>query len=111
MTRGLAPGATRPASGRLADAPAGAVRVAGIAAEDAAALAEVGVRLGVLVRVERRLPFGGPVLLDVGAARVAVARAVAARTSVVPAHGPGPGARRSGTPDTGAAGGRAPFRR
>lgn len=65
--------------------PGMAVRIERMADEDVLALAEVGLRSGTPVRVERRLPFGGPVLLDVGPARIAVARAVAARTLVVPA--------------------------
>jgi hypothetical protein len=36
------------------------------------------------VTVERRLPAGGPVLVELGAVRIALARVVAGRTLVVP---------------------------
>jgi Fe2+ transport system protein FeoA len=75
MTRSLSPTT-------LAERCSGTVRVVEIAPEDAVALAEVGVRPGLDVTIERRLPFGGPVLLELGTARIAVARAVAARTIV-----------------------------
>lgn len=65
--------------------PGVTVRIVRMSDEDVLALAEVGLIGGTAVTIERRLPFGGPVLLEVGPARIAVARAVAARTLVVPA--------------------------
>lgn len=59
-------------------------RVAAIADEDRLALSEVGLREGCRVTVERRLPGGGPVLVALGAARIALARIVASRTLVEP---------------------------
>ena len=61
-----------------------AARIVAIADEDLGALAEVGLFEQSLITVERRRPLGGPVLLDSGAARIAIARAVAARTRVIP---------------------------
>lgn len=65
---------------RLADArPAARVRVAAIAAGDALALADVGVRVGVRLTIERHLPLGGPVIVSLGSTRIAIARVVAVR--------------------------------
>jgi Fe2+ transport system protein FeoA len=76
MTARLAP---RP----LGTATAGvALTITTIADEDIVALAEVGLDEGSQVRVERMLPLGGPVLLESGPARVAIARSVARRTLV-----------------------------
>jgi oxygen-dependent protoporphyrinogen oxidase len=47
-------------------------------------LAGEGVRPGVRVTVASAAPFGGPVVLDVGRARVAVGRSVAATVDVAP---------------------------
>jgi Fe2+ transport system protein FeoA len=52
--------------------------------EDRVALADAGLREGSRVTVERRLPAGGPVLVELGAVRIALARVVAGRTLVVP---------------------------
>jgi Fe2+ transport system protein FeoA len=47
-------------------------------------LAGEGLRIGRVVRVTGRAPFGGPVLLMVGRARLAVSRSVAAGIVVEP---------------------------
>jgi len=73
----------------------GTGRVVAIHDEDRVALADVGLREGCRVTVERRLPAGGPVLVEFGATRVALARVVAGRTLVVPA---GPDAVGAPTP-------------
>jgi Fe2+ transport system protein FeoA len=63
-------------------------------------LAGEGLRVGRTIRVTGRAPFGGPVLLMVGRARLAVSRSVAAGILVEPvesahADGGAPGAATS----------------
>lgn len=57
-------------------------RVAAIADDDLLALADVGIHEGSRIRVERRLPLGGPVIVEAGRARISVARPVGARTRI-----------------------------
>jgi Fe2+ transport system protein FeoA len=51
-------------------------------------LAPEGIDVGVELNVERRLPLGGPLILRVGRARLAIARNIAAGVVVVPEEGP-----------------------
>ncbi len=51
----------------------------------ATTLAAEGIVPGVAVTPERRMPFGGPIVVRVGRARVALGRSVARRLVVVPA--------------------------
>ncbi len=51
-------------------------------------LAAEGLHVGDVVEVEARLPLGGPVVVRLGRARVALARAVAARIGVDPGAAP-----------------------
>jgi Fe2+ transport system protein FeoA len=72
--------------GRLVDAdPGRSVRVLAVDAEHRPALLSEGLDVGVDVQVERRLAFGGPLVIRVGRARLAVSRAVAAGIEVEPA--------------------------
>jgi oxygen-dependent protoporphyrinogen oxidase len=57
-------------------------RVASVAAEHQAELAREGVRAGTDLRVASAAPFGGPLVLRVGRARIALARAVARNVEV-----------------------------
>lgn len=59
-------------------APGWSARVVGVPDRDAARLAAEGLRPGDHLEVEARLPLGGPVIVRLGRARVAVARSVAA---------------------------------
>jgi Fe2+ transport system protein FeoA len=54
---------------------------------DAARLAAEGLHAGERIEVETRLPLGGPVVVRVGRARIAIARAVAAGILVRPDAG------------------------
>ena len=62
-------------------------RVAEVPAPHRSELAGEGLRSGRTVRVTGRAPFGGPVLLMVGRARLAVSRSVAAGILVEPTGG------------------------
>jgi Fe2+ transport system protein FeoA len=61
------------------------LRVVAVETACRASLAPEGIDVGVGVSVERRLALGGPLIVRVGRARVAVARSVAAGVVVVPA--------------------------
>lgn len=67
-------------------------RIVALPAEHAAALAAEGVAAGGLVEIETRQPFGGPVVVRGGHARIAIAARVA-REVVVEPMGPGSSAR------------------
>jgi Fe2+ transport system protein FeoA len=79
-------GRGRGASGlRLAGASIGrTVRVTGISAEVRQALGREGVVTGARLTVERRVGLGGPVIVRLGRARLAIARAVAEEVQVEP---------------------------
>jgi Fe2+ transport system protein FeoA len=64
-----------------AGAPA---RVVAVGPADADRLAAEGLHAGGQLEVEVRLPLGGPVVVRVGRARIAIARAVAAGILVDP---------------------------
>ena len=69
----------RPTFPTLVDMAAGdAACIIRVDPADASRLAAEGLAPGDRVRVEARLPLGGPIVLRVGRARVAVARRVAA---------------------------------
>jgi Fe2+ transport system protein FeoA len=73
----------------LAQLPVGArSRVLALAGEDADRLAAEGLHRGDALEVETVLPFGGPVVVRLGRARVAIARQVAARILVEAAAPP-----------------------
>jgi Fe2+ transport system protein FeoA len=59
-------------------------RVIAVPPEDADRLAAEGLHRGDLLEVEARLPLGGPVVVRLGRARVAIARRVAAGILVEP---------------------------
>ena len=68
---------------RLVDLDPGVVvRVVAVPAPEADRLAAEGLHRGDLVEVEARLPLGGPVVVRLGRARVALARQVAAQIAV-----------------------------
>jgi Fe2+ transport system protein FeoA len=60
------------------------VRVTGMPDAARTALEQEGVVMGVVLKVERRVGLGGPVIVRLGRARLAVARAVAATVEVQP---------------------------
>jgi ferrous iron transport protein A len=69
----------------LADLDPGiAARVVAVPPDEVARLATEGLHRGDLLEVEARLPLGGPVIVRLGRARVALARRVAARIAVDP---------------------------
>jgi Fe2+ transport system protein FeoA len=73
----------------LATLPVGMrTRVVTVAAPDADRLAAEGLHRGDTVEVEAVLPLGGPVVVRLGRARVAIAREVASRILVEPAARP-----------------------
>jgi len=79
---------TRPASAvhTLARAvPSIALRVVAVDPGDAAELAREGLLPGSLVTVATRTPLGGPLVVNLGPARLALARALAGRIVVEPA--------------------------
>ncbi len=62
----------------LADLPIGvSARVVALDANRHTSLAGHGIRPGVIVEVENDAPFGGPRIVNLGFARLAIARAVA----------------------------------
>jgi Fe2+ transport system protein FeoA len=69
------------------------VRVVAVRAEHAAELGREGIRVGVELAVEGVAPLGGPVVVRLGSARVALARSVARTIAVTSASGPRPGGR------------------
>ena len=75
--------ASPPISLALLDAGAPG-RVVAVAAVDVDRLAAEGLHAGERIEVEARLPLGGPVVVRVGRARIAIARAVAAGILVEP---------------------------
>jgi Fe2+ transport system protein FeoA len=58
--------------------PGRAARVVAVGVADAERLAAEGLHAGDRIEVEVRLPLGGPVVVRVGRARIAIARSVAA---------------------------------
>jgi len=75
----------RPEPSTLAAAPAGArVRVVHVDAKHAPELAREGVFPGCSIEVVTRTPLGGPVIVTLGHARLAVAAAVAATIATEP---------------------------
>lgn len=77
----------RPVAARrtLAESPPGSqVRVAHVDVAHAARLAFHGLFPGTALTVERDAPFGGPRIVRIGGARVALARAVARTIDVEP---------------------------
>lgn len=69
----------------LARLPVGArSRVVAVPAEDAERLAAEGLHRGAVLEVELVLPLGGPVVVRLGRARIAVARRVAGEILVEP---------------------------
>lgn len=75
--------ASPPVSLALLD-PGEPARVVAVGPADAERLAAEGLHPGDRVEVEVRLPLGGPVVVRVGRARIAVARSVAAAILVDP---------------------------
>jgi Fe2+ transport system protein FeoA len=73
----------------LATLPTGASGpIAAIREEYATELAREGLQVGVEVGVEAAAPFGGPLIVRVGRARIAIARRVAGTIEVIrPAAG------------------------
>lgn len=70
---------------RLADLPVGApAHVLSVESVDALRLAIHGFRPGVALTVEQDAPFGGPRIVRIGAARIAVAKRIAASVRVRP---------------------------
>ena len=65
-------------------APGVAARVVGVDPAEASRLAAEGLAPGDRVQVESRLPLGGPIVVRVGRARLALARRVAAGIRVEP---------------------------
>jgi Fe2+ transport system protein FeoA len=51
------------------------------------ALEQEGVTIGAVLKVERRVGLGGPVIVRLGRARLAIARAVAGTVEVEPLDG------------------------
>ncbi len=77
---------------RLVDAAvAQPLRVTSLDPECRASLTPEGFDVGVEITVERRLALGGPLIVRLGRARIAIARSVAARVIVEPAEVPRPG--------------------
>ncbi len=66
--------------------PGRGARVVKVGRADVERLAAEGLHAGDRVEVEVCLPLGGPVVVRVGRARIAIARAVAAAILVEPAH-------------------------
>jgi len=64
--------------------PGIAARVVTVPPDEAERLAAEGLHRGDVIEVETRLPLGGPVVVRIGRARVALARRVAARIVVRP---------------------------
>jgi len=74
----------------LATLPRGvAGRVLAVDPAVAVQLAAHGIRLGARLTVERDAPLGGPRVVRLGPARVALARPIAATIRVAPVEGPG----------------------
>lgn len=48
-------------------------------------LSQLGIQIGDTVHVQRRVPYGGPILIGHRGTRVAVGRSLAARIRVAPA--------------------------
>jgi Fe2+ transport system protein FeoA len=70
---------------RLAQASIGrTVRVTGISAGAQQALGQEGVVAGACLTIERRVGLGGPVIVRLGRARLAIARKVAEEVEVEP---------------------------
>jgi len=59
-------------------------RVVSVPSEDVERLAAEGIHRGDILQVETRLPMGGPVVVRLGRARVALAQRVAAAILVQP---------------------------
>jgi Fe2+ transport system protein FeoA len=76
----------RPTVGRLVDAAPGvALRVVRLDGDAADAVGAEGLLPGVVVSIERRIAFGGPLIVRLGRARLALSREVARQIVVEPA--------------------------
>jgi Fe2+ transport system protein FeoA len=76
----------------LADAPLDrTLRVIAIEPALCGALLPEGIDCGVRISVERRLALGGPLIVRLGRARLAISRVIAAGIEVVPAGESGSG--------------------
>jgi Fe2+ transport system protein FeoA len=62
----------------------GGSRASVVAIAEAGPLADVGIVPGCAITIERSLPFGGPIVLRLGTARVAIGRSVARSVLVEP---------------------------
>jgi Fe2+ transport system protein FeoA len=79
-------GAPSAGRGRLVDAPVGGrFRVVCLDPDHRDALLPEGIDSGVVLSLERRLVLGGPLIVRVGRARLAISRGVAAGIEVEPA--------------------------
>jgi FeoA domain. len=67
------------------------MRVVAVDEAGRASLASEGLDVGVEVSIERRLALGGPLIVRLGRARLAIARSVASGVFVEPAEVPRPG--------------------
>jgi Fe2+ transport system protein FeoA len=77
--------------------PGDRLLVGSIAEQHRAALAAEGLVCGVLAEVESAVPFGGPIVVRIGRARLAVARAAARGVTVSVARAPAAAAALSAT--------------
>jgi Fe2+ transport system protein FeoA len=76
----------KPDTGRLVDAaPNRRLCVVAVGVDHESALAQEGLRVGVVISVERRLALGGPMIVCLGRTRLALARSVAATVLVTTA--------------------------
>jgi hypothetical protein len=76
----------RPDLDRLLDAaPRRPLLVVVVGPDDESALAREGLGVGAEISIERRVAFGGPLIVRLGRTRLALARSVAATILVAPA--------------------------
>jgi Fe2+ transport system protein FeoA len=68
-------------------APGDGGRVASVGPAHRAELAEEGIQPGTDLSIAAAAPFGGPFVLEVGRARVALARSVAGTIEMIPSEG------------------------
>jgi Fe2+ transport system protein FeoA len=64
--------------------PGGVVRVKGVPEHARQALEQEGVAMGTQLNVERRVGMGGPIIVRLGRARLAISRATAGGVEVEP---------------------------
>ena len=83
--------------------PGSTARVSAVGTAHAGDLAQHGVVAGAIVRIESRAPFGGPLVVTIGRARLAIGAAVARSILVdaagLPPRGDGPEAAQPVLPD------------